>query len=144
MQTTIASLLAIISMTFIGCSNEPKKETTANTPQFWTRPAQQAEVMTILDVKVFAVAILPDGKEVVVKNFQIPPAQEINGIAHLQLSDTSDIELDLPIKGIAHITIYNGDSITVLKLPYLMQRKGDLISPRCGNSVLRKSNHRIP
>lgn len=136
MKTTIVSLMGIIAIMLIGCSSEPKDA--ANDPQCWARPAKQSKIITtILDVKVSAVAVLPDGKEVVVKNFQTPPAQEIDGTAHIQLSDTSDIELDLPIKGIAHVKIYNGDSIAVLKLPYLMQRKGDLINLTCGNSSIQ-------
>ncbi|MFZ4500030.1 MAG: hypothetical protein ACOYMZ_00850 [Minisyncoccia bacterium] len=131
----MTSLLGIIALIFIGCSSEPKKEAVTKTLQFWTRPVQQAEVMTnILDVEVSAIAILPDGKEVVVKKFDTPPAQEINGIAHLKVSDTSEIELDLPIKGIAHVTIGTDTGLKVLRLPYLLQRKGDLISPTCGNS----------
>ena len=135
MKTTITSLLGIIAIIFIGCSGEPKKEVSTKTIQFLDRPAHPVEVVTeILDVKVSAVAILPDGKEVEVKKFDTPPAQEINGTAHLKVSDTSDIALDLPIKGIAHVTIGTDTGLKVLRLPYLMQRKGDMISPTCGNS----------
>jgi hypothetical protein len=132
MKTTILSLLGCIALIFIGCSNEPQKETVITTQKYWGFPGRRPLTLTpISDVEVFAVAVLPDGREIVVKKFDTPPSQQIEGIAYVRISGKQH---QLPMKGFAHVTFLTGNAIAVLKLPYNMQRKGDLIDPRCGNS----------
>ena len=137
MKLFISSLLVIIFMTFI-CSDihTIEKFLGITSQQNWyKRSPQQVEVFTlILDIKVFAVAILPDSTEVIVKNFETLPLQSINQTVQISLSSIENIKLDIQIKGIAYVTIATDTGLKILKLPYLMQRKGDLISPTCGNS----------
>jgi hypothetical protein len=137
MKRTIFAVIGIALISFMGCQSEKEETTLSKKSKSWhVRENPPKSIFTpILTIEVDAVAVLPDGKEVVVKKFQTPPNKTIKGNAYVHLSDSSEVDLELPIKCVAHVTFFAGDSVATMTLPYLMQKKGDLIDPVCGNHI---------